>query len=814
MLKRVSSAVKMHAQHGLKYFSRGVALKQKGFGKVQLRSLMTRTLQECRNGEQRYALGIRPSCWLLLLVTLLISACASPQQKAEHHLEEAAHWAARGKTNEAILEYRRTIQLDPKNTTARLALARIFIAQQDYASAYQQLNKVLQNTPDNEEAQGVMADLMLKSRKFPEAQQWASGLISKNQDNIAALMILAQSAFAMKDLSLAKTTTDHVLELDPKNSTAWYLRAILQLGSKQNSNSEASLLRAIEYNPDSAAPVEALAGLLAQRGDLPAAEAMVRKVLTKSPENIQVHYLLAAVLIAQNRPKEVEEVFRRTVVMGEKDPGHRGMLARYYVISGDISAAQSEYQKILKKHPDDVQNGLQLAAVLLEQGHTSDAKRMVDDFVKRNPNDPRTLLFRGRFEVDGGQLEEGIRDIQHAAQLQPQWALPPYFLGLAYIRDGKLDLAEGALNQAAQLDANFLTPSVLLAQMALNQGKPERAIAAVKTAVKQKSPMLQPYLLHTMALLQEGRYDEAEKETRPLIDEFPEPAEQAMIFRTLAWAKFHQKLYDDARKFAKESLNYDPTSQETLLLLGDSLIALNEPQKALSEVESYVRSNPQSASAYEALGQIQAAAGRSRDAENSFQKALELDSTLVSSQLLLSDIEKQEGKLDEAMNVLLKLAASQPRSVEVHLRMGQISELKGDWAAAQSHYSRVLELESANPIAKNNLAAVYAEHGGNIDLALRLAQEAKEYLPDNTEVSDTLAWILVKKQSYGTAIQLLRECVQKDPVNASFRYHLGVAYYRAGQKSEAEQSLRAALKVQPTFSNAQDAIEILHSLSN
>ena len=729
-------------------------------------------------------------------------------------MELAAHWAERGKVNEAILEYRRAIQLQPRAPAAHLALAKIFLDRQDFPSAYQQLNNVRQNAPDNHEAQVMMADLMLKSQQFNEAQEQAQALIKQNPDDTEALEILAESALAVKDRTLAQTTNNHVMQLDPKNARAWFVKALLQLGHQKSADTEMSLLKAIEYKPDLAPPVELLASLMAQRGDLVGAEKMIRRVLDKSQGNIEVEYLLAAVLLAQNRRKDAEEVFQRIAVLGDKNPKHRGILARYYVVSGDTKAAEKEYQIILKKHSDDVENGLDLAALYLDLGQTGNAKRIIDDFVVKSPNNPRTLLLRGRFLVDDGKIEEGIHNIQHAAQVRPDWALPPYFLGLAYIQQGKLDLAEGALNQAVQLEPNFLSPSLILAQLELKQGRPERAIEAVEKAMEQKTQLLQPYLLRTMALIQEGRYDEADRSTRPLIDAFPHPPERSLILRTMAWAKFHQKRYEDAHNLAKQSLLYDSTSQQALFLLGASLISAKNPDSGLAEVESHVRSNPQLASGYETLGQLQALAGRFAESERSFQKALEIDPKLVRSQLFLSDVLRRQGKLDQAMDVLSNLAQNQPRMSEIPIRMGQISELKEDWSAADKYYLKALDLEPGNPVAKNNLAWVFAEHGGNIDLALKLAQEAKEALPDSPDVSDTLAWILVKKQSYAMAISLFRESLRKEPENATFNYHLGVAYYHAGKKLEAERSLRMALKAQPSFSYAADAKQILAVLSD
>jgi tetratricopeptide (TPR) repeat protein len=317
-----------------------------------------------------------------------------------------------------------------------------------------------------------------------------------------------------------------------------------------------------------------------------------------------------------------------------------------------------------------------------------------------------------------------------------------------------------------------------------------------------------------MALMQEGHYDQAEKDARPLIDDFPYPIERSVIFRALALAKFDEKHYEDAHSLAKESLKYDPTSEEAIFLLGASQIVTKRVDDGLHEAQGYVRAKPQLASNYEALGRLEGLARRYSEAEHDFMKALEIDPKLASSRLFLSDVEQKQGKLDEAMADLSALAQARPDLAEVPIRMGQLAELKEDWSAAKIDYSRALKLAPDSAIAKNNLAWVYAEHDGNIDVALRLAQEAKESVPDNSEYSDTLAWILVKTHNYGTAIRLLRECVQKDPENAWYSYHLGVAYYSAGEKSQAEQLLHMTLVLQPGFPEAGKVKTLLAALRN
>jgi tetratricopeptide (TPR) repeat protein len=95
----------------------------------------------------------------------------------------------------------------------------------------------------------------------------------------------------------------------------------------------------------------------------------------------------------------------------------------------------------------------------------------------------------------------------------------------------------------------------------------------------------------------------------------------------------------------------------------------------------------------------------------------------------------------------------------------------------------------------NNLAWLYVNDGGNLDVALSLAQKAKQQLPDSPATSDTLAWVLYKKGLYAPAIPILQECIAKVPTSATYSYHLGMALLASGRKQEAKTQLEAALRL-------------------
>ena len=69
---------------------------------------------------------------------------------------------------------------------------------------------------------------------------------------------------------------------------------------------------------------------------------------------------------------------------------------------------------------------------------------------------------------------------------------------------------------------------------------------------------------------------------------------------------------------------------------------------------------------------------------------------------------------------------------------------------------------------------------------MQLAQTAKAQLPNQHEVDDTLGWIYYKKGMQTRAIESFENSTLKQPTNALYAYHLGLAYYKNGDTVKAK----------------------------
>ena len=109
--------------------------------------------------------------------------------------------------------------------------------------------------------------------------------------------------------------------------------------------------------------------------------------------------------------------------------------------------------------------------------------------------------------------------------------------------------------------------------------------------------------------------------------------------------------------------------------------------------------------------------------------------------------------------------------------------------------------------------AVCGESGANLDVALQLAQTAKQEMPRLAQPDDTIGWIYYKKGLSALAVAAFTRAVATEPGNAVYVYHLGLAQIQETRPGAARQSLERALKIDPKFDGAEDARKALQSLA-
>ena len=224
------------------------------------------------------------------------------------------------------------------------------------------------------------------------------------------------------------------------------------------------------------------------------------------------------------------------------------------------------------------------------------------------------------------------------------------------------------------------------------------------------------------------------------------------------------------------------------------------------------KDSPSRAFIFDLKGRIYLAGKNLSQAKKNFEKAIAIDSNSVSSYEALARISITQKDIDAAIAKYKEVLNKRPSYLPAYVSLGSLYQGKGEIKEAESYFRRALEIKNDLVPAANNLAFILAEHGGNLDEALTLAQMAKEKMPNDPSIMDTLGWIYYKKGLYRNALVELEESHEKMQKNPEVLYHLGMTYMKNGQHHKAKAALQKALKLGKEFPGRREAEEALADL--
>ncbi|MBZ5625336.1 MAG: tetratricopeptide repeat protein [Acidobacteriia bacterium] len=709
-----------------------------------------------------------------VLAAVLFTGCSTdPNRRKLSYLKDGERYVKSGKYQEAVIQFRNALEIDPRFAAAHYELGRAYLALKNPDSAYRELTEAVTLDPANSDAQIQLATLLLGRRQLDQAQSLAQKVLAAEPGNARAHAILGEKYTLTRDFPKAIQEFLKVVEIEPQRVENYGALGAVYRAAGQLSEAEATYRKAITANPKSAPAHIALSQFFFSMGKMAEAEIEMRAACDLDSHAIPPRIFLARIYLAMGRTTEVENLYAALKTIAPGDPQAYQALGTFYTSTGQKEKAAAEFRMLLKAHPKDNSIKAYLVETLLDLNRTGDAAPLIQEILTANPTDPRGLLAQGRLLLAQGQFESAVATLQKAVKSAPEVAIGHYFLGAAQQAAGFPDLAKSSFSHALELQPQMASAAGALASLAARSGNNDEALRLAENARKTAPHLPSADLATAQALVAKGDVGRAEAALQ-------------------------------------DALGRDPSSLPTLATLLKLYIQTGRSAEAVRRIAGLVQQYPQKAGLHFLLGLAYFSLKDLDRAEPSVRQALKLDAQTPDAYTLLANIALARGSAEEAKSLLRTAIASSPRKLMNYMALVTQYEKEGNWEEAKRLCEKAHELDRTSPLVAAELAFLYLEHGGDVNTAVSLAQIAKQKLPDSPITADALGWAYYKLGSPGSAVVQLKESSEKVPSNPIYRYHLGMAYLAARRFDLAGQSLQAALRTDPHFpyaANARAALE-------
>lgn len=705
----------------------------------------------------------------------IIGVVRAPEARRAFHLMRADGYFGRQQYREAVIEYRNVLQIEASHAHAirHLGLAHYHLGRYELALEY--LRRAEKREPENLEVRLKLATIYLLGQQAKAAREAAEFVLERDAHNLEALVVWAEAAVGGEQIQAT-------------------IRRLETMRAGLGADARFHL---------------ALGRLGLRTGDSRRAELAFREAITAEPDSVIAHVALGDFYLAKQDAARAESLYGRASQLAPVDSPARIRYVDFLLATKRLEEAKRALTEITEKAPDHRLAWRRRAEVALAEQNYEDCFRALDALLRKDAGDVAALLLRGRARLARRETAQAIQDLRQVLKLEPRLVAARYHLALAYLQAGNNHTARRELQETVSLAPGFTEARLRLAELNLRLGRIQPTIEDLERLVAKQPALAGGYRLLGSAYLAKGEAAKASEASRKLAAHAPQDPWGPYL---LGVSLLAQGKRAEAAQHFEAALALAPGFVEPLAQLVALRVAERKLDAAISRISTQLNKAQTSARMHHLLGEIHAARGETKQAEEAYLKALQLDPNLVSGHLALGRLYAASGNYDGALAKIEASLKAGPEHPMLHMLAGVIQERKGDVPKAQRAYERALALNPRLAAAANNLAYLHLQPSGDKGRALELARAAREAAPHDPHISDTLGWALYHHGAYRTALGLLKESAGKLGDNAEVQYHLGMAAFKAGDRETARSALRVAVASPTKFTGREEAQRVLGEL--
>jgi tetratricopeptide (TPR) repeat protein len=766
------------------------------------------------------------------LLVLQLAGCSSSEQKAQSYYEHGKELLAAKDYQRAEIELRNAVKYNKNLLPAWQSLAQVEELTHNWNALVPALRTVLELDPKDLTARLKLARLLLAGEAVDDALRLVNDAKEGDNQNPDLLALKAAILLKLKDSEGAVREAEAALKIDPANTGA-----MIVLAGNAWSRGDAKAALDILNNLPAAQQDEVGVALfklsiLEKTQDLPHAETLLQKLVNLYPKEINFKKELIRLYLSQRRYDDAEKEQRAVVAADPKNSVAQLDLVRLLNTTKGAAAAQQELMALINAGGDVFPYQLALAQLEFTQGKADEAeamlKKLISDggtsehaatakialaeiYLRQKKAEPaeklanevigadarrtNALKLRAAIRLDRGQLEGAISDLRQALNDQPRATDLMLMLALAYERSGSIDLAEKEFADGMRV-SNF-NPTVSLNYVTFLQRRGSAAHAEdVLVDLASRWPN-NVEVLSALAQIRLARQEWAGAQ------EVAEALKRIGTNTTLAdellgAALAGQKKYGEGIVALQSAYASAPSAVQPMYALVSTYVRAGKIDEATAFLQSVLKANPSNAEAYVLLAAVQLNNKTPDLAKKSLMTAIEKQPKKAIGYKALADFYVSQRNDAEALKVARAGLSEVPDSFALGLVLGDVLGRTGDYEGAISENEALLAKDPNSLVAANNVASLLSDHRTD-KASLQRAESIAAALHKSPlpQFKDTIGWIDYLQGNYKPALPLLEEAAAGLPNSAMVHYHLAMAYLSAGQADKASEQFKLALAQSP-----------------
>jgi tetratricopeptide (TPR) repeat protein len=321
------------------------------------------------------------------------------------------------------------------------------------------------------------------------------------------------------------------------------------------------------------------------------------------------------------------------------------------------------------------------------------------------PDEPRWCALAARITLANGDKVAATNFLEQAIQLEPRYVDHHLALGQLYLQyaeanhSSESQQAVKSLERACRLAPEHPEAWLLLARAHRITGNLEQAAAAAEQSTTLAPEIAASHLIQAEIALQAGKPQFAHDHAQTALHLQPESQQAAMVL-----SRALQALHRPAEALAVIDKAI-PASEHTIPLTIERIQLLRQSQGAETALKAAIelaQTSPDDPIVLAVLSEIQADAGQEETAIRTAQKAILLGEVLPTSQqaslrLLLGQLLRRAGQLDQAVHHLDEVIRLDPDKIEAYLELGRTHQDRRQQAQALLMYKRAAGIDPHDP---------------------------------------------------------------------------------------------------------------------